>query len=211
MSKIPEQHWTMDSAPSSALTFAQRRQWAKIANLSWRLYQGDEREALAIANAALHDQFWNGDDFLVNAWNKFFARYSSDEANTSHTDETNSGYIDDADDVQETIELPVKDDDGFDFDPLQRVIASNDEARRVLADAQYDDIVAAHEPRLAIVTEQTSLDFNPIEIKVIEELPTTDAERGLSLYEDHVEHLSEMQRLYQDYDQQLSQKYLEGK
>lgn len=112
MSKLPEPHWTLDSAPAKATTLPMRRQWCKIANLVYRISQGDELEALRVANASLADRWWSGNDFLSDAWNRHLT--------------IRHEVVDDVQDI-----MPANNSG---LDPLQCAIAANQKARLVLAD-----------------------------------------------------------------------------
>jgi hypothetical protein len=62
--------WTAAEATShtkKANTPERRKKWAKIANAALKTYNGNEGKAIATANAAMGDAFWNGDEFVGDA------------------------------------------------------------------------------------------------------------------------------------------------
>lgn len=73
MARLITDKWHPNEAPShtkKANTSEKRKKWAKIANAALQTYKGDEGKAVATANAALADRFWDGDTFLTEAFRK---------------------------------------------------------------------------------------------------------------------------------------------
>ena len=193
MTKLPPENWSAKDAPPSARTTAQRRKWTSIVNLAWRMNKGDDQFALAVADSALRPEFWDdgGEDFLTAKWNRHFATHT-EIVDGSESETTSSN-----------------DSDGL--DEMQRILAGNDKARQVIAEALDDVDDEVPEP-LAIVTLGGSTNLDPIRLVVVNERhEDTAADRGLKLYEDTIAKQNEMRLLYDQYDSEIASKYLEGK